>query len=263
MADVKEEGGEDTKPYVSVLDTKNEDKKTWLVRVPKWLADIWDTKAENVELGRIELVEDVSDSKKNQVCLVLPPDIPGICCQKFRMNNSNINNPLKIVSEDIQGNVVIEGNVGFKFDLDPFDKKNVKAAMINTSAALNPANPKNSLPKTQVRNSVARIGSRTLPNVLTGGKRKRDERGVVEKRERTDSSQLMSMIFDCFERQEFWTIKDLNDELKQPLNYLKNILSKYCDYIKKGPHKGHYEIKSEYAPNKKPRVDDPDDEGDD
>jgi len=41
---------------------------------------------------------------------------------------------------------------------------------------------------------------------------------------------------------------------------LKEVLAQYCDYNKKGPNKQMYELRSEYAPNKKPKTEERDDD---
>jgi len=114
--------------------------------------------------------------------------------------------------------------------------------------------------------SLNRVNKETLnifKNSITGGKRKRDEKGRPEKRERIDKEALVTMILDLFKDKDLLTFKEINDRCQQPEKYLKDILSLYCKYNKKGTNKGMYELKEEYCPNKKPRPEGEDDDDDD
>jgi hypothetical protein len=67
------------------------------------------------------------------------------------------------------------------------------------------------------------------------------------KKTRRDKDELKTEIFDLFSEKKYWTNKELVAKLDQPENYLKEVLSEICDYIKSGPKKGCYELKKQYV----------------
>lgn len=66
------------------------------------------------------------------------------------------------------------------------------------------------------------------------------------KKTRMDKNELVNRIFDMFSSKKFWTIKEFVDKLDQPENFLKEELSKLCNFIKSGPQKGSFELKEQY-----------------
>lgn len=70
------------------------------------------------------------------------------------------------------------------------------------------------------------------------------------KKTRKDRDELKGEIFDLFTEKDFWTNKELVATLDQPENYLKEVLSEMCDYIRSGPKKGCYELKRQYMRTK-------------
>jgi hypothetical protein len=67
------------------------------------------------------------------------------------------------------------------------------------------------------------------------------------KKTRRNKDELKTEIFDLFSEKKYWTNKELVAKLDQPENYLKEVLSEICDYIKSGPKKGCYELKKQYV----------------
>jgi hypothetical protein len=66
------------------------------------------------------------------------------------------------------------------------------------------------------------------------------------KKTRMDKDELKSEIFNLFNDKQYWTNKELVAKLDQPENYLKEVISEICNYIKSGPKKGCYELKQIY-----------------
>lgn len=61
------------------------------------------------------------------------------------------------------------------------------------------------------------------------------------------SESLLDVLFAAFARQPQWTLKDLVVETDQPLVFLKEVLTTIAVLNKRGPAKGLYELKPEYA----------------
>lgn len=54
------------------------------------------------------------------------------------------------------------------------------------------------------------------------------------------------MLFNAFEKHQYYNIKDLVEVTNQPISYLKEILKEYCVYSVKNPHKNMWNLKPEY-----------------
>ncbi|CAL1299631.1 unnamed protein product [Larinioides sclopetarius] len=63
---------------------------------------------------------------------------------------------------------------------------------------------------------------------------------------RDDKDKVMDMLFNAFEKHQYYNIKDLEKITKQPVPYLKEILKEICNYNAKNPHKSTWELKPEY-----------------
>lgn len=72
------------------------------------------------------------------------------------------------------------------------------------------------------------------------------------KKSRDDKEIVMEKLFALFEKHQYYKINDLVKATKQPVPYLKQILSEICDYNVKNPHRNMWELKAEYRHYKKP-----------
>lgn len=66
------------------------------------------------------------------------------------------------------------------------------------------------------------------------------------KKARDDKEAVQNMLFNAFEKHQYYNIKDLVKITRQPIGYLKEILKEVCDYNMKNPHKNMWELKKEY-----------------
>jgi len=76
------------------------------------------------------------------------------------------------------------------------------------------------------------------------------------KKSRDDKEKVMETLFDLFEKHQYYNIKDLVRETRQPVTYLKTILNEVCRYNVKNPHKNMWELKPEYRHYKKDEAED-------
>lgn len=74
----------------------------------------------------------------------------------------------------------------------------------------------------------------------------RERKKAEGKKARDDKNAVMDMLFNAFEKHQYYNIKDLVKITKQPIGYLKEILKEVCDYNMKNPHKNMWELKKEY-----------------
>lgn len=73
----------------------------------------------------------------------------------------------------------------------------------------------------------------------------------VGKKSRDDKDRVLEGLFALFEKHQYYNIKDLVRETRQPVTYLKTILNEVCRYNVKNPHKNMWELKPEYRHYKK------------
>lgn len=66
------------------------------------------------------------------------------------------------------------------------------------------------------------------------------------KKSRTDKQAVMDMLFNAFEKHQYYNIRDLVQLTNQPISYLKEILKEICEYSVKNPHKNTWHLKPEY-----------------
>ena len=78
--------------------------------------------------------------------------------------------------------------------------------------------------------------------------KKKKEEG---KKSRDDKHAVAEKLFALFEKHQYYNIRDLVKETRQPISYLKEILKDYCNYNLKNPHKNMWELKPEYRHYKK------------
>lgn len=74
----------------------------------------------------------------------------------------------------------------------------------------------------------------------------RERKKAEGKKARDDKNAVLDMLFNAFEKHQYYNIKDLVKITKQPIGYLKEILKEVCDYNMKNPHKNMWELKREY-----------------
>jgi len=66
------------------------------------------------------------------------------------------------------------------------------------------------------------------------------------KKMRDDKEKVQEILFALFEKHQFYNIKDLAQETRQPMAYLKQILKEVCNYSVKPPNRNMWELKPEY-----------------
>lgn len=74
----------------------------------------------------------------------------------------------------------------------------------------------------------------------------REKKKAEGKKARDDKAAVQDMLFNAFEKHQYYNIKDLQRITNQPIAYLKEVLKEVCDYNMKNPHKNMWELKKEY-----------------
>lgn len=235
------------------LDCTNGSRGVWLVKVPKYISQRWDKAPGNIEVGKLRIARtpsrklDVSFSLSEAVMAMdksetIPKDhkfvISNVSNQTLGVfsQTSPPANSTAVVPETeklmMEGRVIQraeckpEGNETYmKLKLDGFRKSAVPTRMakrLDDVVHMKPvANHRYNVEFTQKKKSE--------------GKKVRD-----------DKDKVTNVLFAAFEKHQYYNIKDLAGITRQPVTYLKEILSEVCNYNLKNPHRNMYELKPEY-----------------
>lgn len=76
---------------------------------------------------------------------------------------------------------------------------------------------------------------------------KRQKADNKEKATRMPRNELMDVLFVAFDRYPYWSFKGLLEHIRQPSQYLKEVLNDICILNKRGPYAGNYQLKPEYV----------------
>lgn len=98
--------------------------------------------------------------------------------------------------------------------------------------------------------STAQLPPSQADEFFIARKRKLEEKEDISsyqnKRNRIDTDSLENKIFNLFQSKSHWSLREMNEILRQPDEHVKSILSGIANYITSGEHRGEYELKSEY-----------------
>jgi len=241
------------------VDCANASRGVWLVKVPKYIANIWDKAAPLSEAGRISIMKGVAGKTeiKFRVSNVPPEDKLPVDHQFLISNIQNqslaVYSQPKAVNEDGVdcgiGKIFLEGHVVQKGECRPSgeDKDYMR---LKRQKIIEESQPKRTVVALdRVVQSYKPI-SKHVHDVEYENRKKTEG-----KKARGDKDQVMEMLFAAFEKHQYYNIKDLEKITKQPVPYLKEILKEICNYNVKNPHRNMWELKPEFRHYKK------DDEG--
>jgi len=248
------------------LDLQNANRGVWLVKVPKYIAERWESGASTAskDVGKLkiarrpnqkpivsfslseELTKEMPDNKEIEQKTAIPKD------HTF-MVSANANQTLAVFSvtsgdptseTPAPDKLSLEGKVVQRAECRPINDKTYmtlkkdsirraiqpKKTTITLKAPVNAYKP--------IANHVANVAYEK--NKKLEGKKSRD-----------DKDHVMEMLFALFEKHQYYKINDLVKATKQPVPYLKQILNEICDYNMKNPHRNMWELKAEYRHYKK------------
>ncbi|WZZ58122.1 hypothetical protein YC2023_058229 [Brassica napus] len=141
--------------------------------------------------------------------------------------------PVSLFSESNQGKLAVEGTVTHKLDMRPHD------CIEEYGKLLRQRNKKPVAENRRIQVIDDRRGEHMMPKPpLVTEKLKRRE-----KRTRSDRSEVEAKMFQLFEREPKWTLRQLVIKINQPEIFLKEILKELCVYSRSGHS---YELKPEY-----------------
>lgn len=264
------------------VDVSAAGRGVWLVKVPKYISQQWKTCPPGTDVGKLKISKskipnkkpdivfttfNVSDlkasSSTNQTPVVVSPAsstkiAPTIVplgqtskppqLQNHKFLVTNVGNQKLVVMSQARpdGNstdpssekLCVEGKVMQRAECHPIVDSNYRLMKKEQMQLHN-------TPQRQMK--VVPISGPTYKPVKERISTNEDKKSKkTEKRSRAEKDKVTDILFNAFEKHQFYNIKDLMGITKQPVPYLKEILKEICNYNVTAPHKHMWELKPEY-----------------
>lgn len=230
-----------------IIETSSSERRIWLVKMPDFVFDrIADLDGEgDVDVGVVRICPAVGDSP---VRVMIKLDDEGPCKDiplEYELRVSKAQQNIHMFTEDESNRAVsIDGRVEQECQMKPILSSDYRQMLHTRTQEAN--RPTRSVQYVDAFESPVGLG---LPryvneNVLL---ERWNRRAAPElRRERLPHQELLNLLFHQFERQNHWTLQQLVDTTRQPVQYLKEVLSEIAIYNTRGPYKNLYELKSEF-----------------
>lgn len=244
----------DIRPACKTMEEENRD--FWLVKVPKYLANVWKNAPQRAELGKLQLpknnsgpVKFIIDPKLQQQANKLPAEhlltLNPLNHQRMVILAQTKDNQIAAnalsSSTSASDKISFQGEVKHRGELRPtgdISYMNLKTQSIKQAAK--PTRVTQILDRAVT--SYRPRGAAQLAHEADLRKRKEEAKKTV----REDKEIVQARLFAAFEKQQYYNIKDLVRLTNQSIPYLKEILKEICNYCSKSTHKNMWELKPEY-----------------
>jgi len=220
-------------------------RDVWLVKVPKYMANVWKNAPPRSGLGKLQLPKDGVGPIK----FITDPKIQQQGNQDSKLPSEHmltlhplVNQRMVILSQvKDDENISFEGDVKSRGELRPtadMSYMNLKTTSMKLAAKPNRV--------TQILDKAVTSykprGAAQLAHEADLRKKKEEAKKLV----REDKEIVQGRLFAAFEKQQFYNIKDLVRITNQSIPYLKEILKEICNYCSKSTNKNMWELKPEY-----------------
>jgi len=250
------------------LDLANNGRTVWLVKVPKYISDRWERAPANSEVGRLRIKK--TPGAKHEVNFTLAD---SICAQVTGLsetdNNAMVRNSstaqevprdvkFKVSSVNAQtlgvfshttmdqestpglpDKLSLEGNVVHRAECLPIEGSLYNK--IKREAIIKAGQPVRQMQRLDRHVTSFKPIARHQADIMHERTKK-----LEGKKMRDDKDKVQEILFALFEKHQFYNIKDLVQETRQPMAYLKEILNEVCVYSVKPPNRNMWELKPEY-----------------
>ncbi|KAJ2960513.1 hypothetical protein NQZ79_g4121 [Umbelopsis isabellina] len=266
LAEIGEEDVDD-------LNISNVATKIWLVKVPNFLAEKWkNVDQDSMNLGTVRIY-----NRQVNTISQAPHFVSTNCGLLVTRNPEGSNSHVKLILPDNEMTSDIPKEYSIKIPSGEVENKYVFASnqhgaatrvvgKIHHECHVSPANWKTyrDIMRKRVHEadrptrSVQVLGQSSQPVFAPGASSgmpvsdfssfipSKKPRIDKEKATRMPRNELMDMLFAAFERYPYWSLKGIVEHTRQPMQYLKEILSEICILNKRGPYTSMYQLKAEY-----------------
>lgn len=228
------------------VDMRNVARDVWLVKVPKYISEKWNNAPGNIEVGKLRIKKfankrsEITMDLSQAVLAMKKPNEKDIPKHHKASATGMKNQKLGVFAEvGESSDVILEGNVVTKLDFRPTGDNvymNFKLESIKKAY----------LPRRKVE-QLTRAVTKFKPvsdhkfNIEYAKKKK--AKGLRVRREK---DAVMDILFEAFEKHQYYTLKDLVVITNQPELFLREILREICVFNVKPPHKNRWELRPEY-----------------
>jgi len=246
----KDEFMDDPETLLGEVSVKDAARQVWLVKIPKYLNDVW-TKGENgTNLGFVS-----HNTETDQVTLTIPagPQTANLP-KEYNLLRKAVSHeaPMLVFSEDDESSLSVEGTVNCRGDLEILGEPPEEYIQLIRGRSQSAQQQKKMRTLKKIEDNsylaVRPVTSRSFPGFIRNPRSK--DQIVRDKKDRMPREELIDLIFLAFDRKKYWDFKSLLKHTDQPQAYLKEILGEICVYNKRGPNRSLYELKPEYRGKK-------------
>ncbi|WKY10438.1 hypothetical protein Q1695_002642 [Nippostrongylus brasiliensis] len=229
----------------------------WLVKVPRYLSDLWEANA-GTDVGRLVIHPTVKGDVrlKSRPGLVLPPSVTSTIKGPAQIPDEHIfilgdvlNQTMVVLAEDKaglneemeirQGRLSIEGRVVKRAECrPPASSSYLKMKIAQISSSGQPKKQVLQMDKAAVKFKPVAAHAEDMMRI----KQKKEGAKTV----RADRHVLQQALFHAFEKHQYYRLQDLQQLTQQPAGYVKEILTEIAVYNTAPPHKSMWELKPEY-----------------
>lgn len=250
-------------------------RAVWLVKVPKYLSNIWMTNTDPT--GIVGSLQITNNPQRNEVIFNLSESLAmkedqALSCQEDKSKDdkslANTKDDVKVPREYKMVLSKVEQSIGVfsqhpEAPLNGDDEKDSKTQLTIEGVVVQKADCRPIQPSAD----YLLLKKKRILNVSKSGRQAKQVVRVVKykpvsdhkmniehekkkkeegKRAREDEDVVKALLFSAFERHQYYSLKDLISITKQPVIYLKAILKEIGHYNTKNPHKNMWELKPEY-----------------
>lgn len=231
------------KPHT--FDSANCGRQLWLVKVPKYLAQVWENSPEE-NVATINISRDAEKNLNLNLKIKIPKGKKAEECEipmEYEICLRPIADQKMAVISHSPGDAIslsMDGHFNRRADARPaaggadymrMKKTQITKALKPNRVVQHTERVINFKPIAQHAHNIEADIQKRKPE----GKKLRDDKDVVTEK-----------LLAAFEKHQFYNIKDLANLTNQPVTYLKEILREFCNYNTKNPHRNMWELKPEY-----------------
>ncbi|KAK3794083.1 hypothetical protein RRG08_042897 [Elysia crispata] len=260
------------------VDVSAAGRGVWLVKVPKYVSQQWKTCPPGTDVGKLKISKSKIPNKKPDIVFstfnvsekktissgqspsvtsassssassIVPlgqvPKVPLTQNHKFLV--TNVGNQKLVVmsqarpdpnsSDSFSDKLCVEGKVMQRAECHPIVDSNYRLLKREQMQAHN-------TPQRQMKVVPMSVPHKPIRERIIYNEDKKAKK--TDKRSRAEKNKVMDVLFNAFEKHQFYNIKDLMGITKQPVPYLKEILKEICNYNVTAPHKHMWELKPEF-----------------
>ncbi|CAK8687165.1 unnamed protein product [Clavelina lepadiformis] len=236
----------------SCLELSGAKHDVWLVKVPKYLASKWLNAPDGCPVGKLRITKnagrtEVNYSMDKRLELVGEASTKNLATDhKFVLQGAERQSLAVFSTTNAKAGEKrsMEGRVVQKVDCRPVVSHNYMK--LKRTQMIEACKPKR-ITK-QLESAVTTVYKPV--NVVKEELAYKEQKKSEGKKIRVAKEELEGMLFQAFEKHQYYNIKDLKDITQQPVAFLKDVLKEIGLYNKHPGHRHMWELKPEYRHHK-------------